>query len=372
MAHVEKYTAQALAPMLAHYNRSRAANKDIDSSRTAENYNLAPMRGDLIKFIDEKCCEIKCQKRKDVIKLCDWVITMPKDLPPEKESIFFSSTYNFLVNRYGVRGDSNIVSAFVHKDESQPHMHFAFIPVTTEKKNKKKLGQLKVCAKEVVTKEDLQTFHENLQDYLQQKLNCQVNIINEATKDGNRSIADLKRDSVRTESHLEMLDYAKRHAERTKMGKGGLYGDDAIKMRVEDFDCIMEMASNYATESAAVKKLRDQRDKNAHAQAKADELAKELLQERERTAVLRQKLDEQIEFTRKTNKQQYNKGYAQGKSEFENENTTIIKNGRLITKAISTYPDLHERVNDILRTAQARDAERQRQQIKTKQRYTGR
>lgn len=295
MAHVEKYTAQALAPMLAHYDRSRAANKDIDSSRTVQNYNLAPDRGDLLKFIDEKCCEIKCQKRKDVIKMCDWVITMPKDLPPEKESIFFSSTYNFLVNRYGVRGDSNIVSAFVHKDESQPHMHFAFIPVTTEKKNKKKLGQLKVCAKDVITKANLQTFHENLQDYLQQKLHCQVKILNEATKDGNRSIAELKRDSQRTDAHLNLLRHVGKDAERTKMGKGGLYGDDAIKMRVEDFNCIMELARNCSAESVAAKKLREQKDKNAHARAEADELAHQLRAEQDK----RRAVEFELEKTKK-------------------------------------------------------------------------
>ena len=296
MAHVEKYTAQALAPMLAHYNRSRAANKDIDSSRTAQNYNLAPERDDLIKFIDEKCCEIKCQKRKDVIKMCDWVITMPKDLPPGKEDIFFSSTYNFLVNRYGVNNsDSNIVSAYVHKDESQPHMHFAFIPIVAEKKNKKKLGQLKVCAKEVVTKEDLQTFHENLQDYLQQKLHCQVKILNEATKDGNRSIADLKRDSQRTDSHLNLLRNVGRDAERTKMGKGGLYGDDAIKMRVEDFNCVMELARTCSAESVAAKKLREQKDKNAHARAEADELAHQLRMEQDK----RRAVEFELEKTKK-------------------------------------------------------------------------
>lgn len=88
MAHVEKYKASALGHMLAHYNRTSPANKDIDKSRTKENYNLAPMRGDLISFINAKCSEIKCQKRKDIIKICDWVITLPKDLPPGKESIF--------------------------------------------------------------------------------------------------------------------------------------------------------------------------------------------------------------------------------------------------------------------------------------------
>lgn len=366
MAHVEKYKASALGHMLAHYNRTSPANKDIDKSRTEENYNLAPMRGDLISFVNAKCSEIKCQKRSDVIKLCDWVITLPKDLPPEKESIFFSSTYNFLVNRYGVHGDSNIVSAFVHKDESQPHMHFAFIPIAEERKNKKKLGQLKVCAKEVITKADLQTFHENLQDYLEAKLNCQVKILNEATKDGNKSIADLKKHSQRTDETMSWLASMEKDAERTKMGKGGLYGEPAIKVPEKLFNSLVTLARGGIADHTNVKALKNKRDENAYARAEADELAHQLLQERDRAAALRQKLDEQIEYAGQYGKQQYKKG----KSDYEIDNATIIKNGKLITKAISDYPDLIDRVNDILRTARARDAERK--QVKSKQRYTGR
>lgn len=367
MAHVKKYAHKGLAPMLAHYDRSRAANKDIDESRTQFNYNLAPARGDLLNFIDDFCCSIKCQKRDDVIKLCDWIVTMPKDLDPAKEDIFFRSTYNFLVNRYGMRqNDDNIVGAFVHKDESSPHMHFCFVPVTTEKKNKKKLGQWKVCASDVINKLDLATFHEDLQDYLERELQCPVHIINEATKDGNRSIADLKRDSQRTDAHIDLLQRMEKAVERTKMGKGGIYGADAVKMRVEDFDMLMTMACNCSAEYARAQKLRDKRDRNADAQARADELAKELVQERERSVRYKQQLDEQIEYTATYGKQQYNKG----KSDSEYDNAIALKNGKLVTKAISNYPDLHERVNEILREAQARDAERT--QTKTNTRYTGR
>lgn len=293
MAHVEKYKASALGHMLAHYNRTSPANKDIDKSRTKENYNLAPMRGDVISFINAKCSEIKCQKRKNVIKMCDWVITMPKDLPPEKESIFFSSTYNFLVNRYGVRGDSNIVSAFVHKDESQPHMHFAFIPIAEEKKNKKKLGQLKICAKEVITKADLQTFHQQLQDYLEQKLNCRVNVINEATKDGNKSIADLKRHSQQTETTMSWLASMEKDAERTKMGRGGLYGEPAIKVPEPLFNALVTIARGGIAERANLKALKNKRDENAKAQAKADELAQQLRAEQDRRRAVEFELEKE-------------------------------------------------------------------------------
>lgn len=370
MAHVKKYAHKALAPMLAHYDRSRAANKDIDSTRTCQNYNLAPDRGNLLNFIDDFCCSIKYQKRDDIIKLCDWVVTMPKDLDPAKESIFFSSTYNFLVNRYGMRqNDDNIIGAFVHKDESMPHMHFCFVPVSTEKKNKKKLGQWKVCASDVIDKLDLATFHKDLQAHLEKELGCPVHILNEATKDGNMTIDELKRYSQKTDDVLAWLDALDRQAERTKMGKAGLYGEEAIKVPTTLFNALVTLARGGIAESSKLKALRNKRDRNADAQAKADELAKELIHERELVARYKQQLDEQIEYTTTYGKQQYNKGYDKGKIDYKYDNERIIKNGKLIDNALK-YPDLIDGINNIIHTAQARDAERK--QIKSKQRYTGR
>lgn len=293
MAHVEKYKASALGHMLAHYNRSTPANKDIDRSRTAQNYNLAPERGDLLKFISARLADgVKVQQRADVIKLCDWVITMPRDLPPEKEQAFFANTYDFLVNKYGER---NVVCAYVHKDESTPHMHFAWLPVVQEKKNKKRLGQEKLSAKECITRSDLQKFHQQLQDYLEQKLNCQVKILNEATKDGNKSIADLKRHSQQTETTMSWLASMEKDAERTKMGAGGLYGEPAIKVPEPLFNSLVTVARGGIAERANLKALKNKRDENAKAQAKADELAHQLRAEQDK----RRAVEFELENTKK-------------------------------------------------------------------------
>lgn len=293
MAHVEKYKASALGHMLAHYNRSTPANKDIDRSRTAQNYNLAPERGDLLKFISARLADgVKMQQRADVIKLCDWVITMPRDLPPEKEQAFFANTYDFLVNKYGER---NVVCAYVHKDESTPHMHFAWLPVVQEKKNKKRLGEEKLSAKECITRSDLQKFHQQLQDYLEQKLNCQVKILNEATKDGNKSIADLKRHSQQTETTMSWLASMEKDAERTKMGAGGLYGEPAIKVPEPLFNSLVTVARGGIAERANLKALKNKRDENAKAQTKADELAHQLRAEQDK----RRAVEFELENTKK-------------------------------------------------------------------------
>ena len=48
MAHVEKFKAAAIAPMLHHYTRDNErtlSRENIDRERTRENYRIGPERG---------------------------------------------------------------------------------------------------------------------------------------------------------------------------------------------------------------------------------------------------------------------------------------------------------------------------------------
>ena len=210
MANVKKFTKGALGVIFAHYDRSKDnITGNIDWSRTHLNYNLAPNKQDKQwDILEHRLSEVKVQNRKDVNVLCTWVITMPKSLPEEKETEFFQESYRFLEDKYG---KDNVVSAFVHKDETQPHMHFAFVPVVQDKKHER----LKVSAKECITRSDLQRFHGELQEHLESKLECQVDILNEATREGNKSITELRRESATerlekaTAEAYKMLDRAK-------------------------------------------------------------------------------------------------------------------------------------------------------------------
>ena len=192
MAHVAKYNRGALGHMLSHYDRSKdGLNSNIDQDRTHLNYNLAnqqPMTQ--LDFIHKRLGEVKVQNRKDVNVLCDWVITAPKELPDNRTEEFFKNSYNFLEKRYG---KENVISAYVHMDETTPHMHFAFIPVTFDKKK----NRYKVSAKEVVTRSDLQRFHLDLQSFIDQSMGKGLQIINDATKDGNKTIKELKAESYK-------------------------------------------------------------------------------------------------------------------------------------------------------------------------------
>lgn len=190
MAHVEKFQMHQLAIMLGHYNRTNQniSNKNVDRSLSHLNYNLAPEHPGMtdFEFIKKRCSEVRCLNRDDVVKMVDWVITKPKDLDPEKEKDFFQECYNFLEKKYG---KENVIAAWVHKDETTPHMHFSFVPVTIDKKK----GDLKVSAKEILTKPDLKMFHPSLQRHLEEKLQCPVHVLNEATKEGNLAMDEYKR-----------------------------------------------------------------------------------------------------------------------------------------------------------------------------------
>lgn len=190
MAHVAKYTKAASGHMCAHYDRTaiNISNENINSEKTKENYNLAPIREITQNdFIQERCVAIQCMKRKDVNVMCSWLVTAPKDLPVGDNKQFFEESYKFLLNRYG--GEKNVVSAYVHMDEITPHMHFAFVPVVMDKNKNIE----KVSAKELINRADLRSFHQDLENHLAKVFGRDLGILNEATKEGNKSVAELKR-----------------------------------------------------------------------------------------------------------------------------------------------------------------------------------
>ena len=175
--------------MLGHYDRTKdGLGENVVPERTQLNYNLAvddqPLKQ--LDFVHKRLGEVRCLKRKDVNVLCDWVVTMPKDLADEYREPFFKAAYNFFAEKYG---RDNVVSAYVHMDEMQPHMHFAFVPVVVDRKR----NGWKLSAKEAITRADLQHIHEQMQEQLTHELGVPVNLLNEATVAGNRSIEELKR-----------------------------------------------------------------------------------------------------------------------------------------------------------------------------------
>lgn len=192
----QKYTRGACGHMFKHYERAtengeyvKFGNLQIDTNKSHLNYNLAPKQ-DQYAFTKQRCEELKCMKRSDVNVVCSWLITQPKNLPEEERELFFKIAYNYLLKKYG---SENVVSAYVHMDESTPHMHFCFVPVV--KTLKKGIEVEKVVASKVIYKNELKQFHPAFKRHVETILGHSVEIINGNTKDGNKTIAQLKRES---------------------------------------------------------------------------------------------------------------------------------------------------------------------------------
>lgn len=128
--------------------------------------------------------------------MCSWVISLPKNIDSEDErDKFFRELYRFLERRYGHKSNNgkieNILTATVHLDETTPHMHFGFIPIAYDKKK----DRYTVSAKLVSNRTDLQTFHKDLSNHMLKVFGRDVGIENGATKDGNQTVEQLKRQS---------------------------------------------------------------------------------------------------------------------------------------------------------------------------------
>ena len=96
------------------------------------------------------------------------------------------------------------------------------MPVTEDKKR----GGEKVSAKEVITKNDLKTFHTDLERYLDSFRDWHFEVVNEATKDGNKEIAELKKQTA----HEEVL---KAQQEALQARQRALQEQESIKPLVE-------------------------------------------------------------------------------------------------------------------------------------------
>lgn len=205
MAHLEKFTAADSRRMTEHYDRTKPSlGEHIDKSRTAQNYNLAHELQPLSQeeFLRKRLDTVAHANRKDLVTFCDVVLTLPQgEEAIERE--FFKVSFDFFCERFG---RENVISAYVHKDEVQPHLHFAFTPVIEDEQGKR------FCAKKVCERRQFQTLHTDLSNALVKHFGRDVGVLNGATADGNRTIEQLKRDDDKYEAQRRFLEAADEQA----------------------------------------------------------------------------------------------------------------------------------------------------------------
>lgn len=266
MAHLEKYTAAATGHMLAHYDRTHSSStSNIDESRTAMNYDLAETDQPLhaLDFLHKRMSEIKVLKRANVNVMCDWVITAPESLTPEELPLFFSECYKFLTERYG---RENVITAPVHMDETSPHIHYAFVPVVTDKKK----GIPKLSAKERITRKDLSTFHQDLTKHMTAVFGRDIGILNGATVVGNKTIKQLKQIS----ENIKAFKAIPIEEESSAVYK--LLGKDKVVVKRSELERVNKAVEDAqlisSNQNAIIADLTEQKHKADRKNEKAEEL----------------------------------------------------------------------------------------------------
>lgn len=103
-----------------HYNRDKEkdcnrSNQDIDKSKTHENHNLMQREETPQEYFKSQLNQLYKIDRADVKVMCDWVVTLPKDLDGNSRE-FFAYVTNFLNVRYGVE---NCAGTYTGKNRSK-------------------------------------------------------------------------------------------------------------------------------------------------------------------------------------------------------------------------------------------------------------
>lgn len=283
MAHLEKYSRSQLGHILKHDSRSKDlngnyikfGNEEIDTSRTHLNYNLHERKDGIsdYDFVKNRAMEFlakNVRKREDVNWVGSWVITLPESLQGASEAQkrkFFEVCHDFLGKRYGF---DNIVGAYVHMDETTPHMHTKITPVLfDEKKNK-----FRHSAKDMFNRADLKSFHLDLSKRMEKEFGFDVGVYENKREDErlpnksikelkaeNKELADLKKRMLaEAKEQNEEIKRLKREAERERernellkqeMAQTSLLEKGKAKLFEKDVDKALELADTLTEKRTA-------------------------------------------------------------------------------------------------------------------------
>lgn len=133
-----KHKAPVISKMEAHHERLKknyASNPNIDPERTPQNFHLVQPSGRYRAIANRQIQEAGCRTRKDSVLMMEALVTAsPEYLAGKSERElrrYFERAVEFMKTR---QDPSTYVSAVVHMDEANPHMHLLFVPLTQDKR----------------------------------------------------------------------------------------------------------------------------------------------------------------------------------------------------------------------------------------------
>ena len=161
--HIKHFKATQLAGIDRHNRRlgRQHSNRAIDNEKSASNIALKPVKESLYKDtkrrIQEKVLTAGHRVTKSSIWITEVCCTLPQGIAPERSRDYFGEIVAYLEK---MLGKDNIVSAYIHMDETRPHLHLDVIPLTAD-------GHL--SRKKIWTRQRLIELHDQLPKYLREE-----------------------------------------------------------------------------------------------------------------------------------------------------------------------------------------------------------
>lgn len=164
--HVQKFSAGSVAGLEKHILRKNRnySNACIDKEKGVGNYDiLSRKQVEISKSVKEKIAKSGARARKDSVVYCSVIVSSDNDFfekaGAQNTMLFFKKAAQWLADNLA-GGSDNVVNATVHMDETTPHLHFGFVPLTQD-------GRL--CAKEMLSRRRLQELQDLLPKHLQDR-----------------------------------------------------------------------------------------------------------------------------------------------------------------------------------------------------------
>lgn len=165
--HISKYTRGSIFGLQKHEQREgeNHSNKEIDINESKNNLDLLHNEKiNYLKIIDNLIEQKKTSStpvKKNSVLMVSSIISSDKkffdNLDPKEQIRFFEENLKFYQERFG---KENVISANVHFDETTPHMHINFVPLTSD-------GRL--SAKDIVNRIALKKLQNDLPEHLKAK-----------------------------------------------------------------------------------------------------------------------------------------------------------------------------------------------------------
>ena len=264
MPHMEKYKQPQVALILAHNLRAKNTSyKSADPQLEKDNIYYVNNGDGLIQVRDDNhellkraynyqkglLNKLPHENRKNLVTLGEWLITCPRSIPKKDRVKFLQASVDFLCERYGTK---NVACIALHLDEpnAMPHLHATFVPVDERGK---------ICARNVLTRKELQHFHPDLERYTSQKLGYEVHILKDEDE---RTKESIPLSQFKVETKQKELEQREKQVEQQAQEAADKLETAENAISAAHFDAVEKTAAimkNYDKTSALKRFFKDPR-----------------------------------------------------------------------------------------------------------------